>query len=119
VGEALEGQVGEAAVLGLADLVLDAGVTAVGQVKLGRGAGLVGEEHREALAALVGERELVAVFELGAPRDQPRPRGPRREVHAVGDLADLGVLAHAAISTDRLDPRGLGEVGDRFADALV
>ena len=80
VSKGLEGEVAQAAVLALADVVLDAGVPAVGQVELGNiVVGLVGEEHREAVAVVVGEGLLVAVFELGAGRSAWSPRAMLRD----------------------------------------
>ena len=77
-------QIGQAAVLGLADAVLDASVAAMVQIELGDACLTVGEEDRQAVSVVVGEGLLVAVFELGAPGDQPRPRRPTRKVDAVG-----------------------------------
>lgn len=118
--EALEGQVGKAAVLALADAILNARVAAVSQIQpRGVVAALVGEEDRQAVAVVVGEALLVAVLELGAAGDQPRAVGPRRQVDAVGDLDDLGVLALAAVGADRALPCGFGHACDRVAHALV
>ena len=76
--KAAEREVGQAAVLGLADAVLNAGVAAVVKVEMGDAlAFLVGEEHREAVAVVVGERLLVAFFELRAPGDQGRRQAER------------------------------------------
>ena len=98
VREAAEREVGQAAVLGLADTVLDAGVPAVLKIEPGNmSAGLVGEEHRQAVAVVIGERLLVALFELRAPRDQPRALRPCRELDVVGDLAYLRVLALGSV----------------------
>jgi hypothetical protein len=70
------------------------------------------------MTILIGEGQLVAVFELGAPGDQPRLLRPRRQVHGVGDLADLGVPALGAVDADRLHPPRFWHGGDRFADGL-
>ena len=62
VGEGLEREVAQAAVLALADAVLDAGVPAMVKIELGDlVAWLVGEEHRQPVAVVVGERLLVAL----------------------------------------------------------
>ena len=86
--KALERQVREPAVLGLADPVLDPGVTAVAKIEdwdivvL-----LVGEEDRQAVALVVGERLLVAFAQLCAPGDQPRASGQaERSTRAVISL---------------------------------
>jgi hypothetical protein len=56
VREAVEREVRQAAVLGLANAVLDTGVAAVVKVELGDAlARLVAEEHREPGAVMVGE----------------------------------------------------------------
>jgi len=54
------------------------------QIELGDACVTVGEDDRQAVSVVVGEGLLVAVFELGAPGDQPRPRRPTRKVDAVG-----------------------------------
>jgi len=72
VSKALERQVGQPAVLGLADVALDVGVAAMVQIELGDAALAVGEEDRQAVAVVVGEGLLVAVSQLGAPCDRGR-----------------------------------------------
>ncbi len=89
-----EWEVLKPAVLALADAVLDARVSAMGEIQLrDAGVGLVGDEHRQAIAVVIGEGLLIAVTQLRAPSDQPGFLRPRREVHAVGDLDHVGVLA--------------------------
>ena len=68
--KALEREAAQPAVLALADVILDVRVSAMGQIELRDAVvGLVGEEHREPVAVVVSEGLLIAVLELGAPRE--------------------------------------------------
>ena len=76
--EVAEGQVLEAGVFVVADVVLDAGALAVaaleqGDVRLV----LVGQQDLEAVAVVVGDRQLGTRVGALAPDDPTRPRASR------------------------------------------
>jgi len=117
--EVAEGEVVQAAVLGGADAVFDAGALAVAALQDGGVlVGLVGEDGLEAIAVGVGERELGAgVRALAADEDAAAVR-PSREVQAVGEFGDLAVVAGPAVGVDRGLPCRLGEREDRVTNGF-
>jgi len=100
--EVAEGQVLQAGVLVVADVVLDASASAVATLKDGDVAGgLVGEDRLEAIAVMVGEGELRAGVRR-LPDDHARALRPSGEIKVLGDLCDLPV---GALSLGRRDRR--------------
>ena len=88
--EVAEGQVPEAGVLVVADVVVDAGAGAVvaldgGDVSLG----LVGEDRLEGVPVEVGERQLDAMMRAVAAHQHPGFGWPAGQVEVLGDLGDV------------------------------
>jgi len=85
--EVAEGEVLEAGVLIVADVVLDAGALAMAALQGGDvGLGLVGQEDPEAVAVVIGEGELRAGVGALAADDQARALRPVGQIDQVGDL---------------------------------
>ena len=75
--EVAEGQVPEAGVFVVADVVFATGALAMAQLeRLDVGVGLVGQDGLEAVAVVIGEGQLRAGMRALAPHDHPRRRRP-------------------------------------------
>ena len=117
--EVAEGEVGQAAVLGGADAVLDTCAGAMGALQDGDlGAVLVGEDRLETVAVMVGEAQLRAGMRALPTNDHPGISGPGGQVEQVGDLGDLPVLARLPVLVERRLPGILGQGEDRRPDGL-
>ncbi len=117
--EVAEREVGQAAVLGGADGVLDTCAGTVAALQDGDvGVGLVGQDRLEAVPLVVDERQLRTGMRALAAHDHPGTVGPARQVQATGELGDLAVLARRAVRVKRRGPGFLGQGEDREPDRL-
>jgi len=117
--EVAEGQVAQACVLVVADVVLDASTATMTALDLGDVAALVGEDRLEAVALDIGEAQLGAGVRAFAAHEHPRTGWPAGQVEVLGDLSDLAVGPRAAVLIQRANPAVIGDLKDRLADRLA
>ncbi len=85
---------GEPGVLGVADAALASPPTPVdGFQEADVGRRVVGDEHLVAIPVGVGEGELGPGVRLLTTNDHAGAVGPGRQIHPVGDLGHLALLA--------------------------
>src|SRR5690606_10856353 len=119
LGEMVQGQVGQAGVLGAADAVFAAGPAAVAEFQVGElAAAGVGDEAGEAVAVEVGEAQLRAGMGPFFAGDDAHAFGPAGQVQQAGQLGHPGAGPDLAVGVVGGRPSAVRQAQDRGLDVV-